>query len=141
MARISPKVECSPEDLKEITQLASRPKTEQRLALRANIILKCLEGWANTKIAKEFNITALTVKKWRTRFIKLKMEGLYDAPRSGKPKRYNDEDVRKILKLLEESPPKGQSTWDGNSVAKQLNLSHDFVWRVLRKEGIQLLIR
>jgi transposase len=37
-----------------------------------------------------------------------------------------------------EKPPKGQASWDGASLAHKLNISDDIVWRILRKEGIQL---
>jgi transposase len=82
--------------------------------------------------------TLLTVKKWRDRFAKHGSEGLNDEARSGKPCTYTKEDRQGILALLETPPPKGQSSWDGNSIGQHLNLSHDYVWRVLRKEGIQL---
>ena len=39
---------------------------------------------------------------------------------------------------LEEKPPVGQATWYGGSLAKVLNVSDHAVWRVMRKDGIQL---
>lgn len=66
------------------------------------------------------------------------MLGLYDKPRSGKPKVYDASLKNKILQTLEQPAPKGQSTWDGKSLAKATGASADAVWRVLRKEGIQL---
>jgi transposase len=138
MSRIAPQVSCTEEELKALNQLIAARKTEQQKVLRARIVLKCTEGLPNNKIAEEFGITVLTVQKWRTRFLKGRLDGLEDALRSGKPQTYTEEDRNKVLKLLEEAPPKGQSSWDGNSVAKRLGISHDYVWRVLRKEGIQL---
>jgi transposase len=35
-------------------------------------------------------------------------------------------------------PPAGMASWDGGSLATALGVSDDAVWRVLRKEGIQL---
>jgi len=80
----------------------------------------------------------MTVAKWRNRFYKKRLAGLHDEQRSGKPRKYDESTRDEILKLLEQSPPKGQSTWDGISIAKRLNILDDAVWRVLRKEGIQL---
>jgi transposase len=138
MPRLAPQLRCTQEEIKILNQYVLARKTEQQLVFRAKVILKCNEGLSNRRIAKELSSSALTVKKWRERFLKERLDGLKDAPRSGKPKTYTEEDRKKILKLLEEPAPKGQSSWDGNSIAQQLGLSHDYVWRILRKEGIQL---
>lgn len=83
-------------------------------------------------------MNVLSVSKWRNRFVEKRLEGLYDLPRSGKPKRYQIDQRHRILKLLETPPPQGQSTRDGGSIAQELGFSDDYVWRVLREEGIQL---
>lgn len=138
MPRLAPRIICTKEEVKLLNQHVSARKTEQQIVFRARVILKCNDGLPNNKIAKELGTTALTVKKWRERFLENRLSGLEDALRSGKPKTYTEEDRNKILKLLEDTPPKGQSSWDGNSIGKHLGFSHDYVWRVLRKEGIQL---
>lgn len=67
------------------------------------------------------------------------LAGLHDQARSGKPNTYDYPVLRKrILEQLEMPPPAGMSTWDGCSVAVSLGVSADVVWRILRKEGIQL---
>lgn len=91
----------------------------------------------NIEIAAELGINRLTVAKWRNRFIAQGIAGLFDKPRSGTPRVYDESFRNKVLQVLEKSPPKGQSTWDGKSLAA-VNGSDDAVWRVLRKEGIQL---
>ena len=64
---------------------------------------------------------------------------LQDAYRSGKPRKYDQNTERRILKTLEESPPEGYITWTGELVAKRLgDVDKYAVWRVLRKHGIQL---
>jgi len=81
----------------------------------------------------------MTVGIWRKRFASQGLAGLYDKPRSGKPVKYQAAELKqRIIAKLEESPPAGLSTWDGCTLAKALAVSDDAVWRVLRKEGIQL---
>jgi transposase len=63
---------------------------------------------------------------------------LRDAPRPGAQRRYDDAFRKRILAVLEESPPAGQATWDGPAVARAVGGSVHAVWRVLRKEGICL---
>jgi hypothetical protein len=42
-----------------------RPKTAQRLAMRARIILKCATGMLNQEVARELRLDVHTVGKWR----------------------------------------------------------------------------
>ena len=138
MPRRATGINCTEEELIQLQAWSNGRKTEKRLVERAKIILFCHEGMRNDQIASTLHVSILTVAKWRKRFSKDRLAGLVDQPRSGKPKTYDDSTRDAILKLLEQTPPKGQATWDGGSIAKRLNISADAVWRVLRKEGIQL---
>jgi hypothetical protein len=44
----------------------------------------------------------------------------------------------RILRQLELPPPPGLAGWDGGTLSAALGVSDAAVWRVLRKEGIQL---
>ena len=113
--------------------------TEQRLVLRSKIILMAADGLSTKEISKRLEVRPATVSEWRTRFAAKRLEGLQDAPRPGKPKRYDDNTELRILKQLDEDPPPGHATWTGNLVAKALgDVSDHQVWRVLRKHGIHL---
>jgi transposase len=138
MSRVAPVLICTPEQRTDLLRM-SRSRTEQaRLVERAGIILACLEGRENQEIAKAFSVLPNTVGHWRIRFASAGISGLHDAPRSGKPPTYGPDLRRQILSKLEEKPPVGQATWDGGSLAQALKVSDHAVWRVLRKEGIQL---
>jgi len=113
--------------------------TEQRLVLRSKIILLAADGLSTKEISNRLEVRQATVSEWRTRFAAKRLEGLQDAPRPGKPKRYDDNTELRILKQLDEDPPPGYATWTGNLVAKALgDVSKHQVWRVLRKHGIHL---
>lgn len=113
--------------------------TEQRLVLRSKIILMAADELSTKEISKRLEVRPATVSEWRTRFAANRMEGLQDAPRPGKPKRYDDNTELRILKQLDEDPPFGHATWTGNLVSKALgDVSDHQVWRVLRKHGIHL---
>jgi len=113
--------------------------TEQRLALRARIILASADGQATLSIASRLGVSAQTVSKWRKRFACDGIRGLCDAPRPGKPVRYDTEAERRILSKLDDPAPDGHATWTGKLLAKALgDVSADHVWRVLRKHGIHL---
>ena len=108
------------------------------MAGRARIVLACLHGKRNDEVARELGVRPNTVGLWRRRFAQSGIAGLRDAPRPGKPAKYGVELRDQILAQLELPPPAGMASWDGGSLAMALNVSDDAVWRILRKEGIQL---
>ncbi len=138
MARRATSIICTDSELKELKALKGGRKVEKRLSARAEIILLCHEGKRNDEIAKALGISVLGVAKWRRRFARDRLLGLQDAIRSGKPKIYDQTTRNNILELIEQPPPRGQSSWDGGAIAKHLSISDDIVWKILRKEGIQL---
>jgi transposase len=138
MSRKAMSLTCTEQEKQKLQQWAQARKVEKRLHERAIIVLHCLEGKTNVQIAAELNLNQLTVAKWRGRFAQKGLDGLVDKPRSGKPPKYGLSLKNKILQVLETPPPPGQSTWDGKSLAKVTEASDDAVWRILRREGIQL---
>lgn len=138
MPRRAVALECTPEIYKELKTLSRGKKIEKRLCDRAKMILSCLDGKKNQEVACEFGVRPETVSHWRRGFSEQGIKGLYDKSRSGKPKKYNEELRSKLLKILELPPPKGQASWDGQTLAKEVGASDDAVWRILRKEGVQL---
>jgi transposase len=67
------------------------------------------------------------------------MAGLSDAARPGKPVKYDASTEKRVLALLDEPPPKGDSQWNGRRLAERLgDVSRDQVWRVLRRHNICL---
>jgi len=129
---------CTPEQLIELQRLADSCTEETRLVGRAKIILACLDGRQNKEIAAKLSILPGTAGRWRQRFLAAGLAGLQDAPRPGKPVTYGPALRLRLLAKLEEKPPAGQATWDGGSLALALGVSDDAVWRIMRKEGIQL---
>ena len=138
MTKKAVNLQISKEDFKLLKKWNKSKKIERRLYLRAQIIFLCLQNKTNLEIAHKLNINRLTAAKWRNRFYKEGIKGLYDKQRPGSPKKYGNDFKNKLLKLLEQSPPKGQSNWDGKTLSKKLNASDDTIWRALKKEGIQL---
>ena len=138
MPRVAPIPSCTPEQRKELQRLANSHTEEARLVERAKIVLACLDGRKNKAIAADFSILPGTAGRWRQRFLAAGIAGLHDAPRSGKPATYGPDLRTRLLAKLEEKPPEGQATWDGGSLALALGASDDAIWRIMRKEGIQL---
>lgn len=139
MSRVAPAINCPAEDRRELERLSKSRTDEARLVERAKIVLGCLAGRRNDEVAAELGVQAATVGTWRKRFASEGLAGLRDRARPGKPPIYLAPQLRlRILKQLQTPPPAGLSAWDGGTLAQALGVSDDAIWRVLRKEGIQL---
>jgi len=142
MSRQATVVDLSEDDRRTLENWIRSGSTEQRLVLRAKIILAAADAEATTSIASRLGVCPSTVSKWRTRFPSLGIAGLWDSARSGAPERYGEETEKRILATLDEMPPEGYSAWTGDLLAKALgDVSSDHVWRVLRRHGIHLMRR
>ena len=139
MSGVATPIQLTERERSELESWVRKTTTEQRLAQRARIVLEAAAGKTTTEIAALVRRRPATVSKWRTRFGHLRLAGLADAPRPGKPPAYDTTTERCILAQLDEPPPEGYTTWTGGLVAKALgDVSEAHVWRVLRKHGIHL---
>jgi transposase len=138
MPRKAKVITCDEETRKRLERMANGRKTESRLVHRARIVLGCLDGKRIMDLADELGERKDIIIKWRDRFVEMGIEGLRDAPRSGKPATYGGEWQTRVLAKLDEEPPNGQARWDGPSLARALGTSEDAVQRFLQREGIQL---
>ena len=121
----------------KLQQWARRPKTAQRLALRARIALRCGEGLSNQAVARELRVTGATVGKWRERVRIARLEGLADEPRPGAPREISDAQVEEVItRTLETTPPQA-THWSTRSMARATKLSRATVARIWRAFGLQ----
>lgn len=139
MARQATTIRLTEEERRTLVSWVRSGTTEQRLVMRARIVLAAAEGETTYGIASEQGISPATVSKWRTRFAAQRVRGMQDAARPGARRRYGPETERRILEQLDAKPPKGYAAWNGRLLAQALgNVSRDHVYRVLRDRGIQL---
>ena len=68
-----------------------RSTTEQRMVLRACMVLEAAAGKTTKEVAALLQVRPATVSKWRTRFAQQRIKSLQDAPRSGRPPKYSKE--------------------------------------------------
>ncbi len=138
MGRIAKPVILNQEEREDLKAIASSGTYEARLVQRAKIVLLCSDGVAIKQIAEKLDIRPNTVIVWRDRYVEEGLDGLYDRARPGKPATYDKAFRNEVLRLLETPLPDGLASWDGPTVASQLNVSKHAVWRLLRQEGICL---
>ena len=91
MAREAPRIKLSLDESQELQRLANARSTPQGLAFRARLILRCAEAGVprNDHVAAELGCDPDTVSRWRRRFQDKRLDGLYDLPRSGRPRAFS----------------------------------------------------
>lgn len=119
--------------------LVRSPRTEQRLAERARIVLHAADGMATRAIARAVGCANVTVSKWRVRFAADRLAGLADKPRPGAAPTYDAATGRRILAVLDRPPPAGFARWTAPLLAAALGDVHEqHIWRFLRAQRIDL---
>ncbi|MGW9136440.1 IS630 family transposase [Streptomyces sp. NPDC055681] len=131
--RHKPDLVLSEAERAELTCWARRAKTAQFLAMRAKIVLRCAEGGTNKEVAAELGIAHATVNRWRSRFITLRLDGLTDEPRPGRPPSVLLDQVEDVLVATLESVPGKDTHWSRASMAKHSGLSKSTVGRIWKK--------
>lgn len=137
MGRPVKDVNLSPAELRELEAMIRRASTGQAVARRVRIILACAEGKGNTEIAQEFGLGRMQVGRWRERFIRYRLAGLEDLPKSGRPKRLSVDDEKRVVKLTIETRPEGATHWSTRSMARACGLSAGTVWKIWKKYNLK----
>lgn len=121
----------------ELRALARRTRSARVVAFRARIVLECSRGLNDCEVARLLRTTRLTVGFWRKRFNERGVDGLYDEPRPGAPRKITDVDVERVVTTTLETQPEGATHWSTRSLAKKLGLSHSAVMRIWHAFGLQ----
>ena len=133
----APRVQLSPSERETLEGLLRRRKTARAMAQRAAIIMRAASGESNVAIARALATSRETVGRWRTRFVANRLDGLYDEPRPGSPRRVTDKDVERVVTMTIEGPPKASTHWSTRTMAKKSGLSQTMVSKIWRAFGLR----
>src|ERR1700684_4570163 len=110
MPRVALPVQLNAQIRKTLDKFVHSSSTPQSLALRSRIVLAAADGSNNQQIAAALKVPPVTVGKWRQSFAIHGIEGLRDAPRSGRPPK-RDAEVRHRVQTRVCQQPEDQSRW------------------------------
>jgi transposase len=127
----------SAEERAQLQAWARRPKSAQALAQRSRIVLAAADGFNNGEIAERLGISRGMAAKWRSRFVRDRLDGLVDEPRPGRPRTIDDARVEEVIVRTLETTPKDATHWSTRSLAAELGLSQSAVSRIWRAFGLQ----
>src|SRR6201987_4349024 len=125
------------EERERLESLAHRARSQALLARRARVVLACAEGLENQTVARKLRCSVGMVGKWRARFLRGRLEALYDDPRPGTPRRVGDAQVEQVVIQTLESTPRGETHWSTRSLAKATGLSRMTISRIWQAFGLQ----
>ena len=125
------------EERARLESMAHRARSQPLLARRARVVLACADGLDNEAVARKLRCSRGMVGKWRARFLKERLQGLYDEPRPGAPRKVSDEQVERVVIQTLESTPRGQTHWSTRELAKTTGLSRTTISRIWRAFGLQ----
>lgn len=137
MGRPRKTINVNKEELSKLKLIASRPKSSQREALRARIILSNLEGRTQKETAIKLGVNKDTVGKWTKRFMESGFEGLVDSPRTGAPRSIDDDKIEEVITRTLESIPEDATHWSTRSLAREVGISPKSVQRIWSAHSIQ----
>jgi transposase len=137
VARAAVAIELSEAEERELRAVLRTPSATQQQAVRARIVLRAAEGASNTQIASEVGVSLPTVGLWRRSFFERRIDGLLDAPRSGRPRRIDEDEVQRVLAMTLETPPDGSTHWSVRRLAAATGISPTTVHRIWRDHKLK----
>jgi putative transposase len=107
------------------------------LVRRARVILLSVSGLANRDVAEEVGLSQAMVGHRRRHFHALGLAGLYDAPRSGRPRTHDDDEVAQLLRTVLRTKPRDATHWSTRTAAAKTGITKSTVQRYFRLFGVQ----
>ena len=142
-------IELTPTEFKRLTAWERAATTPQRLARRARLILGSATGLGSRALAQQERLSRTTVRRWLSRFLAKRCDGLHDRPRSGRPTVITPAARALVVALACELPaqrkvPLSRYSLSELSVevadrlgADNVALSRSSVWRVLINDALR----
>ena len=138
MNRAAPALEVAEGQRPILNVLAKSETAPHRDVLRARALLLAADGVANTRIAEQVGVSAMTVRAWRDRFAAdgLAKFGQVGEGRGRKPS-IPAEEVEGIVRATLHDKPPGETHWSCRSMAKAQGVSKATVQRLWSARGLQ----
>lgn len=137
MGRPRAKLVLTDEEREQLQRFVRSRAGAASMARRAAIILKSEQGLTDIEVAEELRTTRATVGKWRRRFETLRVEGLFDEPRVGAPRKISDDEVERVVQMTLHAKPRRATHWSRRLMARESGLSKDAIGRIWRAFGLK----
>lgn len=126
------------EEIKQTLQEMYLKHPKSRCRQRAHAVILSSEGFSIPEIIKVLPVRRNAVSEWIDKWEKHGLIGLYDAPRSGRPPIYDDEEIEAFKKLVDDEPRKIRPAHAELQERTGKNSSHETAKRALKKVWLSL---
>ena len=137
MSRIEP-IRLSAEDRGRLERLVRDRNTPQKVVWRSRIVLLSADELRPSAIAAAVGKSALTVRRWRRRFLAQGVDGLLrDATRPPGRKPLSPEMIRQVVELTLHEKPPGRTRWSERSMAARVGMAPSTVHSIWKAHGLK----
>lgn len=137
MPRIPPII-LSEDQRAQLRKWSRGGSTPYRLVIRSRIVLLASDGHSNRDIARILFTNAITVARWRSRFLLLGLDGIRtEAPRNSSPPPVPEDVVQRVIAKTLNERPLDRPRWSTRSLGQEVGVSHSTVRRIWKSYGIR----
>ena len=141
MPALKYKVELNESERTQLKEIANRGETSARKVKRALVLLKADEGLTDRDIASGLLISAPTVGRVRTRFVKEGLDSaLNERPRPGQKRKLSGKQEAHLVAITCSAAPEGHTRWSLRLLAGKVvamgfseSISPETVRQILKK--------
>jgi transposase len=137
MGAIAKRIELTNEEAAELKRLAGAGTTEQRLAVRARIVMAAAQGQSLQEIARQTGLSVNSCLKWRKRFVESRLGGLTDKGGRGRRRTIGQERRLEVMALACGVPGDGSRHWSVRKLAEATGLSVGTIHGILNAGEIK----
>ena len=121
-----------------LERIACAPAKEYREVRMARALLLAGDGVGTNEIARRVEVSAVTVRSWRERFLRDGVAGVGTvAPGRGRKVSLDPDVAERIVEVTcTTRPPDGATHWSTRALAEQVGVSRETVRRVWRAYGL-----
>ncbi|MGH9918160.1 MAG: IS630 family transposase [Nitrososphaerales archaeon] len=139
---VGKRIEVEESDRAELERIVRAVSSEVRMVERARIVLCAMEGMPGEQIAEEVGCSPPTVVKWRGRYAQRGLEGLRDAPRSGRPLTHGPERRALLIAKACTRPTDTESgqrreRWTYRQLGEEVGISESQAHVILKRADIR----
>jgi transposase len=137
MPRPTVSLELTAEERVDLEAIATSRSMPHGLVRRAQLILWSESGVPLTEVGRRLKVSNPTVHHWRLRFRKLRLAGLHDQLKPGRPRTHDEEQIAELLNTALTRKPKAATHWSVRTLADTTGVSKSTVQRYLALFGVQ----
>lgn len=130
------RIQLTEEEKKELLTLYEQEKVPKRTRQRIDILMFSDGGWGVSKIAKNLRCSEAMVRRTISRWINQEKEGLFDAARPGRKRKWKEEDIEYLENCIESDERTYNSRQLSEKILRErgISLSAERIRKILKKK-------